>query len=113
MMVFGAANAWAGLWGWSIPAAEQGGRQPLPEVDEVTYLGLEVHGADRSFWACTGHRLCRMVAAQAAIRGRLKDLHTPPDPNIVAGLFASVTAAARAMAASSGPIPSCMLGPSC
>ena len=70
-------------------------------VDEVTYLGVEVHGAARSFRACADHRLGRMQAAQAG--GRLKDLrvgimHTSHDPNIVTGLFASITAAAGSYA---------------
>ena len=98
VMVFGAANAWAGRRAWSIPAAEHGDRRPLPVVDEVTYLGLEVHGAARSFRACADHRLGRMKATQAAIRGRLKDLRAPHDPSIVAGLFASITAAAGSYA---------------
>ena len=92
LQVRSGANAW--LAGWLAGCYPQSGRQPLPEVDEVTYLGMEVQCAARSFRACAGHRLGRMKEAQAAIRGRLKDLHTPHDPNIATGLFASITAAA-------------------
>ena len=70
-----------------IPAAEQGGRQALPAVvDEVTYLGLGGARCCQQVLPCVRHRLGRMKAAQAAIRGRLKDLHTPPDLNIFTGL---------------------------
>ena len=40
------------------------------------------------------HRLSRMIAAQSAVNRRLKELHVGYDPQLVAGLFDTVTAAA-------------------
>jgi hypothetical protein len=51
------------------------------------YLGVELHG-DKDITAAVAHRYSRMVAAQAAVNRRLKELRIPYDPMVVAGLFA-------------------------
>ena len=97
-MVFGAGNAWPNKRSWTLPSVGGGSRQPLAVVSQFKYLGLEVRGAARSFKACAAHRHGSMRAAQSAVHRRMKELRIPCDPDIVTGLFASITAAAGSYA---------------
>jgi hypothetical protein len=47
-------------------------------VTKFKYLGVELHG-DADVTAAVAHRHSRMVAAQAAVNRRLKELRIPYD----------------------------------
>jgi len=69
------------------------GDQELPRSETFKYLGVELHGT-RSISVALQHRLACMVRAHSSVCRRLHALHTPRDPELIAGLFDSITAAA-------------------
>ena len=90
-MVFSGGGAWPHD-SWSVEELS-GVRRPLARVVKFKYLGVELHGGS-SILAVRDHRYTRMVAAQSTIYKRLSELHTGNDPQLIADLFDSVTAAA-------------------
>ena len=91
VMVFGSSKAWPGQRHWTLLRAD-GRRSTMAVVTKFKYLGVELHG-DKDITAAVAHRHSRMVAAQAAVNRRLKELRIPYDPMVVTGLFAATTAA--------------------
>jgi exonuclease III len=90
-MVFaGNARAWPGA-AWHTVRAD-GTHVPLARVEKFKYLGVELHGT-RHIKAVVQHRLSRMLAAQGAIQRRLRELQATGDPQLIADLFETITAA--------------------
>jgi hypothetical protein len=88
VMVFaGTAVAWRGhKWHAHTPGGDQ---LPLARVEKFKYLGVELHGC-RNATAATQHRLSRMVAAQAAVQRRLREMQAAGDPQLLADLFETI-----------------------
>ena len=90
VMVFsGSTRTWVGH-NWHTRTGDQ--QQELARVTKFKYLGVELHGSKR-IKAVVEHRLSRMVAAQSSVNRRLRQLHIAHDPQLVADMFAVITAA--------------------
>ena len=75
--MFGSSRAWPGKRHWTLLRAD-GRRAAMTVVTKFKYLGVELHG-DADVTAAVAHRHSRMVAAQAAVNRRLKELRIPYD----------------------------------
>ena len=69
------------------------GSHPLPRSQKFKYLGIELH-ATGGIKAAIQQRLSCMFAAQSTVNRRLRELHMPRDPALMADLFESITATA-------------------
>ena len=88
VMVFaGRRDTWSNQPDWTVGGAT------LPRVEKFKYLGVEVH-CTKSIKFAVGQRLGRMVAARSAVTRRLRELHIPRDPGLVADLFDTIVAPA-------------------